>query len=60
MPLGKIGIQDGTKLEVLLTDYFAEALREVGYQVVIQPTSESGAFTAATPDAILEGEIEEF
>lgn len=60
MPLGKIGIQDGAKLEVLVTDYFAEALREVGYQVVIQPPSGSGAFTAVTPDAILEGEIKEF
>jgi len=58
--MGHIGTKEGVKLEVLLTNYFAEALKEAGYNTVIQE-----AQTASTPsqvkfDAIIEGEIAEF
>src|SRR5689334_8452390 len=42
MVVGHIGMPENTKLEVLLTKYFAEALTEAGYDVTIagsQPTA---------------------
>jgi hypothetical protein len=36
MVLGHIGTKEGIKLEILLTNYFVEALKEAGYNAVIQ------------------------
>lgn len=59
MVLGHIGLMEGTSLEGLLTESFARALREVGYQVVMEDASRPVAITP-TWDAVLDGEIREF
>jgi hypothetical protein len=61
MVLGHIGTEQGVSLTETLTNYFAEALREAGYSVVIakasKPVEESGKTKF---DAMLDGEISEF
>jgi hypothetical protein len=56
MVLGSIGTEEGVKLETLLTKYFAEAIREAGYNTYIQGTQPGQAII----DAIVDGEIVEF
>ncbi|TLM67195.1 MAG: hypothetical protein FDZ69_04715 [Deltaproteobacteria bacterium] len=59
MVLGHVGLKDGQTLEGLLTGYFAGALREAGYNAVIQ--GEPGADAQQVKfDAVVEGEIVEF
>ncbi len=58
--LGHIGTQEGVKLEVLLTNYFSEALKEAGYNAVIEETQFSGTPSQVKFDAIIDGEIVEF
>jgi len=63
MVLGHVGTQEGLKIHDLLTKYFAEALREAGYNAIIQESESAGIakgirFDAI--DAIVEGEIREF
>lgn len=60
MVLGHIGLKEGTKLEVLLTTYFAEALREAGYNAVILESQSTDMSSPVKFDAILDGEIIEF
>lgn len=61
MVLGHIGTEEGIKLEALLTKYFAEALKEAGYAVVIQEARGISAQGQQTKfNAIVEGEIIEF
>lgn len=58
--MGHIETEEGIKLEALLTNYFAEALKEAGYNAVIQE-SRSGAMPSQVKfDAIIDGEIVEF
>ena len=57
MVLGSIGTEEGVKLETLLTKYFAEAIREAGYNTYIQGTQQAGQVKI---DAIVDGEIVEF
>lgn len=57
MVLGHVGLQEGQSLEPLLTRYFAEALTEAGYTVVIQGQNPSGQVKV---DAVVDGEIFEF
>ena len=59
MVLGHIGLMEGTTLEGLLTESFAQALREAGYHVVMEDASRPVA-TPPTWDAVLDGEIREF
>jgi hypothetical protein len=56
MVLGHIGLQDGIALEDLLTKYFAEALREAGYNAVIDTESRPNVKF----DAAIDGQIVEF
>lgn len=60
MVLGHVGLQDGQTLEVLLTGYFADALREAGYNAVIQDARTADAQKKIKFDAVVEGEIVEF
>ena len=60
MPLGNIGVRDGKRVEVMVTEFFVDALKHAGYDAVIQ-----NAPAAATPpsmkvDAVLDGDIREF
>jgi hypothetical protein len=61
MVMGHIGTEPGVSLTEILTKYFAEALREAGYSVVIAEGSktveESGKIKFG---AMIEGEISEF
>ena len=60
MVLGHIGAEEGVKLEVLLTNYFAEALKEAGYNAVIQETQSASVPSQVKFDVIVDGEIVEF
>lgn len=60
MVLGHIGTEEGVKLEALLTDYFAKALKEAGYNAIIQWAPPSGISRQVKFDAIVDGEILEF
>jgi len=60
MVLGHIGTEEGVKLETLLTNYFAEALKEAGYNAVIQEVQPAGMPSQVKFDAIVDGEIVEF
>lgn len=56
MVLGHIGLHDGVVLEDLLTKYFAEALREAGYNAIIDKDSQPNVKF----DAVIDGQIVEF
>jgi hypothetical protein len=52
--------EEGVKLEALLTSYFVETLKEVGYNVVFKEQLSGDTLSQSTYDAIVYGEIEEF
>ena len=58
--MGHIGTEEGVKLEVLLTKYFAEALKEAGYNAVVQEPGSADKTSQVKFDALLDGEILEF
>jgi hypothetical protein len=60
MVLGHIGLPDGVKLEHLMTKYFAEALKEAGYNVVVCDHFTSMAPEPMKIDAVIDGEITRF
>lgn len=60
MVMGHIGTEEGVKIEVLLTKYFAEALKEAGYNAVIQEAQSAGIPSQVRFDATVDGEIVEF
>jgi hypothetical protein len=56
-----LGNFDSTEtLEPLLTKYFAEALKNAGYNVIIENLKEGSAPPDFSADAIIEGEISDF
>jgi hypothetical protein len=57
MALGHIGTQEGVKLDVLLTQYFADALKEAGYDVIIEQPGAAAAPEGRRIDAIVQGDI---
>jgi len=60
MVVGNIGLQDGILLEDLLTQYFAEALREAGYNAVIDKDRQQFPQQNIKFDAVIDGQIVEF
>ena len=60
MVLGHVAPEEGVKLESLLTSYFAEALKEAGYNPVVQDSKTGGMQDKVKFDAIVDGEIIEF
>lgn len=60
MVLGHVAPEEGVKLENLLTGYFAEALKEAGYKVVIEEPQSADKQHGEKFDAIIDGEILEF
>ncbi len=60
MVLGHIGTEQGVKLEVLLTNYFAEALKEAGYNIVIQEAPSDITPNQVKFDAIVNADIIDF
>lgn len=61
MVLGHIGTEQGVSLTEIITKYFAEALREAGYSVVVKKESRAAEELQQTNfDAVMEGEITEF
>jgi len=60
MVLGHISLPDGVKLEPLVTKYFAEALKEAGYNVVICDSPASLVPNTMKFDAVIDGEITRF
>ena len=58
MVLGHVGTHDGVKVDEVLTQYFIEALKEAGYNAVLD-TSAGGA-SAQNCSAVIQGEIVEF
>ena len=55
----RVGLQEGVKLDVLLTKFFTEALITAGYKAAIQD-AQSATPDLAKYDAIVTGEITEF
>lgn len=55
IPVGRIGLERGKELEVMVTGYIAQALRHAGYIAVLQ-----GQPGSTSPNAILDGEIKSF
>jgi hypothetical protein len=60
MVIGHIGLPDGVILEDLLTQYFAEALREAGYNAVIDKDRQQFPQQNIKFDAVVDGQIVEF
>ncbi len=60
MVLGHVGLPDGVKLEPLVTNYFADALKEAGYNVVINDSPASPVPGNVKFDAVIDGEITRF
>lgn len=56
----KHGIQGGKSLEVAVTEFFAEALKQAGYDVIIQSADGTLSKNNTEADAVLRGEINEF
>gem|GEM_PF-5785399 len=52
--------EEGVKLEALLTNYFVETLKEVGYNVVFKEQLSGDILSQNKYDAIILGRIEEF
>jgi hypothetical protein len=52
--------EEGVKLEALLTSYFVETLKEVGYNVVFKEQLSGDILSQNKYDAIILGQIEEF
>ncbi len=59
MVLGHVAVNEGVKLDELLTRYFAEALNAAGYTTVME-SSLSADSGRDTFDAVVTGEINEF
>ena len=59
MVLGHVGMQEGVKLDALMTKYFADALNAAGYNTVVQD-AQSAPVPGAQYDAIVTGQIKEF
>lgn len=57
--MGHIGTKE-VELEALLTNFIAEALKEAGYNAVVQETSVAGIPGQVKFDGIVDGEIVEF
>jgi hypothetical protein len=59
MPLGKLGVRDGKRVDLMVTEFFVDALKHAGYNAMIQipqsPTSD-----ISKVDAVMEGDIREF
>jgi len=55
-----ITTEKGVRLEALLTSYFVETLKEVGYNVVFRERYSNDVLNQNIYDAIIYGEIEEF
>jgi len=60
MVLGHIGMLEGIKLESLLTEYFAEALRQAGYNAIVLDSRSADKKSEIKFDAVMEGEIKAF
>lgn len=60
MVLGHFATKEDLKLEIILTEYFAEALKEAGYNVVIHRTETGDEEKGIEFDAIVQGEITKF
>ncbi len=60
MDVGHIETEEGVKLDVLLTTYFTEALKEAGYNAVIQEAQSAIPQSQVKFDAIIDGEITDF
>lgn len=60
MVLGSFACGSAGQLETLLTDYFADALREAGYNAVVEKKFSPDELGAIKLDAIVEGEIKKF
>lgn len=60
MVLGHIGAPADVKIENLLTEFFVEALREAGYNAVIETSKSDTTSTSRNYNAILEGRIRTF
>lgn len=60
MVLGHVGLNPGVKLDVLMTQYFVEALKEVGYNAVIELPAPGNVKPTINCSAVIDGEIVEF
>jgi hypothetical protein len=60
MVLGHIGIENPEKIDVLLTNYFAEALQAAGYKVDVEKPEAPGLPADKSYDLVVKGEINEF
>ncbi|MDP2157064.1 MAG: hypothetical protein Q8K68_05085, partial [Nitrospirota bacterium] len=58
--LGHVGTEEGVRLNILLTEHFAEALREAGYNAVILDAKTAAGTETIINDAVIDGEITEF
>lgn len=59
LPLGNMGVNDGKRVDVMVTEFFVDALKHAGYDAVIQ-TSGATQPVGVKINAVLQGEIKEF
>ena len=60
MVLGHVATQEGVKVDELLTQYFIEALKQAGYNAILDKSTPGGVTPQLKCDAIINGEIVEF
>ncbi len=60
MVLGHVATRKDVKLDELLTKYFVEALRDAGYNAVLDESAASGTAPKGKFDTIIEGEVVTF
>jgi hypothetical protein len=60
MVSGHVATHKGVKIDELLTQYFIEALRQAGYNAVLEKTIQGSGAPQLKCDAIIDGEIVEF
>jgi hypothetical protein len=58
--LGHLAAPEGVQIEQLLSEYFAEALRQAGYDAVVETSSGDAGSDLSGYDAVLEGRVQEF
>jgi hypothetical protein len=60
IPLGNFGVRDGKRVDVMITEFFVDALKHAGYDAVIQTSSATQPPSGVKVNVILQGEINKF
>jgi len=60
IPLGDFGVRDGKRVNEVVTEFFVDALKQAGYNAVMQTSIATQPTGSAKVSAVLQGEIKEF